>query len=122
MDAFSPPQQRDAALHAPQIPDRAKSECRAAVLSLFPDIDPDHLNHLCDERQWSPALVIEFILTQQDEDVQYPKAPKMNLKRKRQDEDGPSTPPEKSAKKWDTEERRQERRANSYFKTRLVAL
>ncbi|KAF3767644.1 hypothetical protein M406DRAFT_244120, partial [Cryphonectria parasitica EP155] len=65
------------------VSNETKSTCRALVLSIFPDIDPDHLDVLCEERQWSSSGVLEHILNQQEDGIQYPTALKANLKRKR---------------------------------------
>lgn len=100
------------------ISDEVKSACRIEVLSLFPDIDPDHLTLICGEGLWQPQAIIEQILNQQEDGTQYPKAPKTNLKRKRDDEDAVSS--ESAAKKWDNQERRLQRRHVSYFKIRSV--
>lgn len=102
-----PPEMVDA------IPDSVKSDCRINVLSLFPDIDPDHLTLLCEEGLWQSDGIIEQILNQQEEGKQYPKAPKPNLKRKRDDEENPIL-------QWDNLERRSQQRPLGYLKTRSV--
>lgn len=101
--------------------DEVKSQCRISVLALFPDIDPKYLTQLCDEAIWNPNTVIEQILNQQEDGVDYPRAPKTdNLKkRKRQDDDAPTSSQE-LAKEWDNLERRQTPRDQSYHKARFA--
>lgn len=100
--------------------DEVKSQCRISVMALFPDIDPKYLTQLCDEALWNPDSVIEQILNQQEDGVEYPRALKTDnvKKRKRQDDDAPTSSQE-LVKKWDNLERRQTPRDQSYHKTRF---
>lgn len=102
------------------IPDEIKSECRNSVLSLFPDLDPDHLTQVCEEGLWQSVDIIEKILDDQEDGNHYPKAPKSTLKRKRSDQEDPNSP-KCTAKKWDSLERRQERKDVLYFRTRSAS-
>lgn len=96
--------------------ERARSDCRARVLTALPDIEPEFLSRLCNEAYWDPNLAIDRILDQVESGQPYPKVPKPNLKRKRQDdEDTPG--PETAAKKFDNDERRSQRKTNSYLTT-----
>lgn len=115
-----------AALHEQQqdsidaISDEIKSECRDGVLALFPEIEPDHLTLICEEGLWQLDGIIEKVLNEQEDGKHYPKAPKSTLKRKRSEDEDP-TSPKYAAKKWDSIERRHERKDISYFKTRSAS-
>ena len=93
-----------------------KSDCRAAVLTALADIDPEHLTGLCEAAQWDPNLVIDRILDQVENGQPYPTVPKLNLKRKREDEEDIPFP-ETAAKKFDNDERRSQRKPASYLTT-----
>lgn len=96
--------------------ERAKSHCRASVLTALPDLDPGCLTDLCEAAQWDPNLVIDRLLDQAEDGHPYPRAPKPNLKRKREVVEEPQGP-EIAAKKFDNDERRSQRKAASYLAT-----
>lgn len=101
--------------------DDIKSQCRNHVLSLFPDIDLKYLAQLGDEARWCPDNVIEQILNQLEDGVDYPRAPKNNnLKKRKHQDDNASASPQEAAKEWDNLERRQIPRTDSYRKTRFA--
>lgn len=97
--------------------DETKSQCKLSVVSTLPDIDPEYLTRVCTEAQWDANRVIDQIFDQMDQGQPYPRVPKPNLlKRKRDDDEEPSGP-DKTAAKFDNEERRQQLKAASYKKT-----
>lgn len=97
--------------------DETKSQCKLSVVSTLPDIDPEYLTRVCTEAQWDANRVIDQIFDQIDNGRPYPRIQKPNLlKRKRDDEEEPSGP-DKTAAKFDNEERRRQLKAASYKKT-----
>lgn len=97
--------------------DETKSQCKLSVSSTLPDIDPEYLDRVCTEAQWDANRVIDQIFDQIERGNPYPRVPKPNvLKRKRDDEEEPSGP-DRTAAKFDNEERRRQLKATSYKKT-----
>jgi hypothetical protein len=47
--------------------------CRANVMMLFSDIDPEYLESLCTEHNFNSIMVIAAILDKQDDGVGYPR-------------------------------------------------
>lgn len=111
--------QQQQANMANQPSDDAKSRCRTNILSIFPDIDLNHLTYLCEQGHWLQDGVVEQILNQQEDGHPYPKATRPNLKRKREEEeDDDSMALENQAKQFDNEQRRQKLKPHTYLTTR----
>lgn len=92
--------------NALDVSDDAKVQCRLDVLELFPDIDPAHMDGLCEERRWNPDQIIQHILDNLEQGKPYPKPLRASLKRKRDDDSPAAITPASAAKKWDSDERR----------------
>lgn len=110
----------DNADYVPHVTENLKNKCQVDVLELFPDIDPAHMNALCEERLWDSHQVIQHILDSLEEGIPYPKPARTSLKRKRSADKPAVLTPASAAKKWDNEERRarfQDPRS-TYTKTR----
>lgn len=98
------------------VADETKSQCRISVVSTLPDIDPEYLTRVCTEAQWDANRVMDQIFDQMENGKPYPRVPKPNsLKRKRDDEEEQSGP-DRTAAKFDNEERRRQLKATSYKK------
>lgn len=103
-----------------QQPDEAKSQCRSDILTVFPDIDPDHLTTICEQGQWLQDGIIEQILDDQESGRPYPKAPKPSLKRKRGDDRDDAQAHENLAKKFNEDEHRAKPKPKQYWDDRSV--
>lgn len=115
-------QEREALLASmAYISDETKSQCRINVLELFSDMDPDHLTLVCEAGRWNPEDIVRQVVNDMEEGRPYPKPKKVNLKRKR-DEEEDVTSPENAAKKWDNVGRRTQFRdpKSSYTRMRSV--
>lgn len=99
-----------------------KSQCRINVLELFPDMDPRHLSLVCEQGRWNLEDVISQVVNDMEDGKPYPKIQRMNLKRKREDEED-ATLPKNAAKKWDNVGRRSQVRdaKSSYTRMRSVS-
>lgn len=64
-----------------------KSACREAVLSIFPDICPDHLEALAIQKGYDHEALITDILDQIERGKPVPKRQRVSLKRKRESGD-----------------------------------
>jgi E3 ubiquitin-protein ligase RNF216 len=63
--------------------------CIDAVLGVFPDICPDHLERLAAEKGNDPEQVISHVVDEIEQRRPYPKRPKPTAKRKREDSEEP---------------------------------
>lgn len=95
-----------------------KTTCRDAVLAVFPDICPEFLLKASEEKDHDYEQIITHILDQSEDGQSYPKRQRVNLKRKRTEDD--SDEAADNARRFDNENRRREQKNLTYIKTRYV--
>lgn len=88
-----------------------KTECRQAVLNIFPDICPQYLEDLAVQHAYNHETLLSAILDQVEGGKPFPK--RANLKRKRESEDVGDRLCD-LRKKYDNPEWRQEKKSKGY--------